>query len=456
MRTKTHLLLMVILCILLLGTAFIHWQQKEILSEAQDHWQTTNDLLWANQPARHPHRVAHYGHVVIRPLAPLSFIEPGVTPYVGHYLFLEAHRQNSSSVQSSAINPINLKFAFPSVSTLMLVFWPLLLIVLGYSAFSNEWDTGRLYWLSSLGTSVWHLFLGKLGVLAIYAAILLCAVGVTSITFLGINNNLSYSLLIDVTLILLVFAVYTVFWLSLIFGLSFYSKNSQQSLWRLLTIWILLVVVLPKISVGLAQAVYPTPDRANFDAAVEKAVKAVGDSHNPDDPYFSEFKNRTLVQYGVDRVEDLPINWKGLVSAEGERITSQIFQEHYKNIMTQFAHQDRLRLWFGMLSPLITAQHITQKIAHTDRDSADHFEQAAENFRYDLIQRLNHLHSHQIKRKKDGNQKIPAKVWQDMALFNYDYPVNYKIHGIVVLSLLLWSSLVIAIVYRFRQQEVTR
>ncbi|SDA16318.1 DUF3526 domain-containing protein [Sphingomonas sp. NFR15] len=46
-----------------------------------------------------------------------------------------------------------------------------------------------------------------------------------------------------------------------------------------------------------------------------------GDSHNPDDPFFKAFKERTLRQYGVTRVEALPVNHNGLLATEGEKRT---------------------------------------------------------------------------------------------------------------------------------------
>lgn len=455
-RGKFQLLLIALVCGLLVCTALIHWQQTKSISEAQAHWQSTSDALWANQPDRHPHRVAHYGHVVVRPQAPLSFVEPGVNPHVGNYLFLEAHRQNSSSVQNSAINPVSLKLGFPSASTLMLVLWPLLIIVLGYGVFSDEWDTGRLYWLASMGASVWQLFLGKVVIYVLYTLLLLAAVGLASVALLSLNGEFSAELLGDLLALLLVLGLYSLFWISIVFSVSYISRDSNQSLWRLLTIWIVLVILVPKLSSGLAQTFYPLPDRANFNAAVEKAVHAVGDSHNPDDPYFASFKAATLARYNAERIEDLPLNWNGLLMAEGERITSEIFQTHYREVNAQILAQENFHNIFGFVSPIIAVQRFAQTITGTDRKTAEHFEQAAEAFRFALIQQLNNLHSHEIAHTDDREQKISATVWQEMGLFDYTQPKDRHISLIVFLSLGLWCAIALTLTGLFRQQEVCR
>ena len=54
-------------------------------------------------------------------------------------------------------------------------------------------------------------------------------------------------------------------------------------------------------------------------------LKKEGDSHNPDDQHFKELKEEILKKYNVSSIEELPINYGGLVFAEGEKITTKIF-----------------------------------------------------------------------------------------------------------------------------------
>ncbi|MCZ8170791.1 MAG: ABC transporter permease, partial [Brevundimonas sp.] len=60
-------------------------------------FQAQADHEFDGQPARHPHRMVHYGHFVFRPLPPLAAFDPGVDAFTGNTIYLEGHRQNSAN-----------------------------------------------------------------------------------------------------------------------------------------------------------------------------------------------------------------------------------------------------------------------------------------------------------------------------------------------------------------------
>ena len=114
---QTVLMLVLALVSLLV---FTHWQLQQNAIHSQQEWKKSADKFWQAQPDRHPHRVAHYGHVVFREHSPLSFLDAGVAPFSGNFLFLEAHKQNSSAIKSLPINASSLALGFPNVATF---FW---------------------------------------------------------------------------------------------------------------------------------------------------------------------------------------------------------------------------------------------------------------------------------------------------------------------------------------------
>ena len=86
---------------------------------------------FASQPARHPHRMVHYGHYVFREPPPLSVIEPGVDAFSGTVMFLEGaspklggFSPRYSGAQAGQLAELSPAFVY---QTLL----PLLLIVLG-------------------------------------------------------------------------------------------------------------------------------------------------------------------------------------------------------------------------------------------------------------------------------------------------------------------------------------
>jgi len=452
-RGKFQLLLVGILCAIIAFSIYVHLTQQKALEESQHYWNEKNKELWLSQPDRHPHRVSHYGYVSIRTLSPLNFIDPGVEPYTGNYLFLEAHKQNSTSIQSSSISPLTLRLGFPSVSNLFLFIWPLLIIFIGYGSFSHDWESGRMTWTASMGCRLKNLFYSKFLVFLFYTGLLLIVTLFVSTTLLWANESLDFQLFTDLLLIILAFGFYSLIWVSIVLFISYYSKNSLQSLSRLLICWIILIIVLPKLSVELTKWQYLTPKRAVFDSIIDKEVHSVGDAHNPNDPYFATFKKQTLEKFNVTKVEDLPVNWNGIVMAEGERITSEIFQKHYQNLSNSFHSQDIFYNKFGYISPYISFRNLLLKLTATDRATSELFEVQAENFRYSLIQELNSLHRHEIKHKNDRGQKLSSDFWQQTPLFNYSIK-RKNIELSTLLPIALWSIFIFVVNYFFSRKKI--
>ena len=164
------------------------------------------------------------------------------------------------------------------------------------------------------------------------------------------------------------------------------------------------------------------PTRFETDIAVARDLAALGDSHDPDDPYFADFKKKVLAQYGVSKVEDLPVNYKGLLGMEGERLTSALF-ERYAN--ASFDRQDaQLRRVDGiaLLSPVIALRRLSMAAAGTDLQNHRNFVQQAEHHRYRLVQELNRLQAEKLSFAGDRSSRdsrISRAHWHDFAEFHY-------------------------------------
>jgi ABC-2 type transport system permease protein len=66
--------------------------QSQIARQHADAQQAERDV-WLDKGDMNPHAAAHYGAFVFKPVQPLSAIDPGLDPYVGVFVFLEAHKQ---------------------------------------------------------------------------------------------------------------------------------------------------------------------------------------------------------------------------------------------------------------------------------------------------------------------------------------------------------------------------
>jgi ABC-2 type transport system permease protein len=435
-RHRTLKVLLPMMIVLTLLVAFNHWQQQQDFIEAQQQWQQLNNEKWQAQPDRHPHRVAHYGSMVFRLISPLSFIDAGVNPYVGNVLFLEAHRQNSSQFKQYLSSHNYMQLGSLSAATLILLVWPLVLIALAYRSVSGERQQGTLRQLLSLGVSFRQLLLGKAVAYLAVTAVFLGFVFVIAALFLT-QASMDGDTLMRFLLLFVLYASYCTLWVGLILLVSSLSSANNQSLSALLLVWLLMTIIVPKLMHSTADWRYPLPDRAVFDIRTAEAIAKIGDSHNPDDPHFDAFRQQTLEKYSVERVEELPVNWRGLVMQEGERITSEAFESVYADVRQQIEQQNRWVKWGALLTPYLLSRELSGSLAQTSSEHVRRYEEAAERYRYDLIQSLNTLHTEEIDLAHDREQKVSQQTWAQLSDFHYQTP------SLQSDSRLIWHSAVL-------------
>ena len=89
----------------------------------------------------------------------------------------------------------------------------------------------------------------------------------------------------------------------------------------------------------------------SFDRAVEADLLEQGDSHNPDDPYFTGLRDSVLAEYGVASTKELPFNYDGFIMREGERLSTVTFRKHEARLMTRFGRQQAIVRWTSLFDP---------------------------------------------------------------------------------------------------------
>jgi len=82
-RSKTGVAACVVVMLLVFTSLATTWVQVKTDREAREQLQTTAEETFRDQPARHPHRMVHYGHYVFRTPTPLAIADPGIDPYTG-------------------------------------------------------------------------------------------------------------------------------------------------------------------------------------------------------------------------------------------------------------------------------------------------------------------------------------------------------------------------------------
>jgi len=382
--------------------------QRNASNDLRARFQAQADGEFAGQPARHPHRMVHYGHFVFRPLPPLAAFDPGVDSFTGNTIFLEGHRQNSANFGDVRQSSLLVRFGQLTPAFVLQALAPLLLLFIGFGAIAREREAGTLRLMLASGVSPAALLGGK--VLALGAvALLMLAPAAFALAWLAVAADAP---LLPSFVLVAGHAVYLGVWVLAIVIISSLCQQARTALLVLLGLWTFTTILLPRTAPDIALATAPLPTRLETDIAIQNDLRRIGDSHNPDDPHFSAFRADVLARYGVGRIEDLPVNYRGLVAMEGETITSRLFDRYAATQFAEQARQSQIVTAFGLASPTIAIRSLSMAASGTDLEGHRRFLQQAEAYRYQIVQRLNRLQAEAVTLRDDSTRNIDPEAGQ--------------------------------------------
>ena len=409
-----------LLAVLMLVAAFNAWEHQRNANAERARYQAQANHEFEAQPDRHPHRVAHYGHFLFRPLNPLAAFDPGIDAYTGNTLFLEAHRQNSANFGDVRQSSLLLRFGQLTPAFVLQVLAPLLLVFVGHAGVARERESGTLRVLLAQGVSGRQLVLGKLLALAGFAGLILLP-ALSALGWMAIIGQSGWALALMLSA---GYIVWLLLWTLAVVLVSSVFARSRDALLALLVVWAVMVILLPRWIPDVANTAIALPTRFENEIHAKREYLALGDAHNPDDPKFAEFRDQVLKEYGVTRIEDLPVNFKGLVGMEGERQSSELFNRYATATLDLQDRQNRMVDGFGWLSPTLALRRLSMTASGTDLDSFRRFLEQGERYRYDLIQRLNRLQAEELAYADDTNpdkeNRIDHTHWQSFPPFQLE------------------------------------
>lgn len=387
--------------------------------------QIETDELFEAQPARHPHRMVHYGTYVYRPVSALAAFDPGVDPFAGTTLYLEGHRQNSATFGAVRENSSLMRFGQLTPAFVLQTLAPLLLIFLGFSMVSRERESGVLRQLRTHGARAHEILLGK-GLALALVAFTAFVPALVALLWIGVSAPAEAA---AAALIAMGGALYLMVWVALIIAASALMKSSRASLVALVAAWALIAVMAPRGAAELAARLAPMPTRAETDLRLAAELRQMGDSHNPNDPFFNAFRARLLSEHGVTRVEDLPFNYRGALSTEGEALTSQLFDRYFTETAAVQRAQAAILTQASIISPALASRRVSMAGAGADLETHLRFLQQSEAYRFDVIQRLNAMHKDMLTfmddsaRSRDAEAerrtRIAAENWATLPDFTF-------------------------------------
>jgi ABC-2 type transport system permease protein len=367
--------------------------------------QASAEATFFAQPDRHPHRMVHYGHYAFRTPPPLSAFDPGVDAVTGQSIYLEGHRQNTAMFADTRAAADLGGFAALTPANLYQLLIPLLLIIIGHGVVLRERESGTLSVLLAQGQTGLAIAGGKALALAGVAGLFLLPVAVLAgLSLTGGESPLAAGLLVCG------YALYLAVWAALVLAVSLWVRQRSVALGVLVLVWLMVALIVPRIGINAASAAIDAPGKIESDLVMLAEERKLGDGHNAADPAFEALKKQVLEQYQAASVEELPVNWRGVVAGHSEAKLTALMNAHAERRMESEAAQARIVTWFGLASPTLAMGAASRALAGTDLATHHRFLRESEALRFDFVQGLNDLHATALTYADDAARSSDAEA----------------------------------------------
>lgn len=408
---------------MLIAALLMGWKEFRDVSKEVEAARLTVREQWLQQAPKNPHQAAHYGTWAFKPRIPLSLVDTGVNRFTGVALFLEPHRQNDFRFRPAQDATALERFGQMTASVTLQILLPLVIIMLTFSSFAGERESGTLRQVLSSGVQPAALAWGKLlGVSAALALLLVPAaiLGVFAIAPATFASG-SWDGLWRAAVLSATFLLYFGAWALLCLAISAWGRSARLVLVILLAFWIGNCLVAPRVMADWAARLYPTGSALERYLQVSTAARQGPDGHNPNDPYWKKRKEELFKEYKVSNVAELPFNFDGLIAVEAEKYSTDVYRRFYQNIWSIYGRQDQVYRLGGAVAPMLAIQSLSMSLAGSDFEQQRHFAEAAENYRTRMALDMNGYIMNKI-RYGDRLATADQKLWETLPDFEYVMP----------------------------------
>jgi ABC-2 type transport system permease protein len=442
---------------LMVGYAgYTGWKTFVGQNEIREHYQRIVRKSWEDNPDKHPHRMAHFGSFAFRKKHPLSAFDFGLESFIGNAVYLEAHKQNTVNFSEASFSTGLLRFGEISLAMVLQIILPLVVVFLGFSAVSQDRENETLKIILTQGAGWKEILAGKTIGLLLFPLLIMIPVFLMILILLSVSGKVSVDsdLLTRYAATIVVYFTFILVVCIATIIVSATSSSSKSSLLKLLGLWLVLAIVLPRTTQALGSYFLPAPSKVEFETAIEEHVMKEGDSHNPDDPHYKHLRDSVLQVHNVDSVHKLPFNYSGFVMREGEKISANIYKQHLKELTEIYDKQNSLTRIIALINPFGAVRNLSMALTGTDFQAYKVFQDEAEKYRYQLAQKMNELQIEFISNVPAPNDKphgIDRNHWKEIPDFapqRIAIASSVKHEAWSVIALLCWLTISIWMVKR--------
>lgn len=390
--------------------------QRDIARQHADAQRAERDA-WLDKGDMNPHAAAHYGAFVFKPVQPLSAIEPGLDPFLGVFVFLEAHKQQLARHRPIEDASPTRRLGLLTPATAALVLLPLLVIALTFSTFAGERDQGTLRPLLALGVGRGSLLAGKaLGALLPLVSIITPATIVAAVLlFLSAPADPGAPIGARALGLLAVYVVHAMIWTGLGLAVSARARSQATALVVLLALWFANAFVMPPVAMAIAKTITPSPSAIEFAAAIEDEK----DRWPNWDQRVDEVMQRFLD--GEFDSSFAPANVEVVALVESEAAETALYDRHFKSLFERYDRQGRTYERASIVAPTVAARMLSMALAGTDAAHDRVFAAAAAAYRTQLLATLNSELA-QSGRLNTFDYVRGRDLWEQVPPFDYDLP----------------------------------
>jgi ABC-2 type transport system permease protein len=443
----------------LLAACVSGWLQFNQAAREQRLFEEEAREQWLTQGERHPHRAAHFGTYVTKPELSLAFFEPGLRPFAGQTLWLEAHdRPAFANVPAEDDLTLTLGPGAASGAAILQMLGGLLALCMGALAVASDRESGVLRQVLAQGTGIRTWLAGKtLGL----AGVLAIPVGVTGIAMftgvlLGASEGAATDTLLRAGILLLTNAL--LLWVLLAIGvaISAVTASTRAALTAALALWIGGFVLAPRVAATLAERLAPSPTLAEYRAAISKAFDEGFDSRGGYSAQLAALEQETMRRYGVTRLADLPVGFSGIRMKHMDGWSAEVDDREYARLQQAYRRQFAIRMGVALLAPFIAARNLSQGMAGTDWPHYLHFLAAAERYRREFGGQMNGLIQDRVVGERWEMDGTNAD-WATVAPLRYSIPdVRWAVlrQAVPALILFAWATVAAAACFAFASRRL--
>ncbi|WP_068079688.1 ABC transporter permease subunit [Novosphingobium rosa] len=370
LRNRALCLMLAVLAALLLGTGLTTLRDHALTAQTFAQTGQAERDRWLHQSAKTPHRAAHFGLWVFRAPAPLSALDPGTDPFVGRMLRVEAHHPDDPLFLSALDEGPFHRAGASTMGDMVALFVPLAALLLGFASFAADRESGRLRMMIGAGGPLPRIaglrFAIRLALLAMATGLPMLAVGL----IVG-------GAIMQLLAMLLAALAYGAIFLAIGMAVSLSAPGSRAALALLLALWVMLCVLVPRLTTAAVETALPTPSHT---ALLDEAA-AINRAYNT--PEAAAARKQQLMAQGGH------MDVGGAMLYSRDHHDNAAYDASLARMTTRLRQQDGWLTMAGLASPLLPFQLASDTLAHSSASDQAAFLQAAEAYRRRMSDLMN-------------------------------------------------------------------